>query len=380
MNGARLLPEQMKVLQILPELNSGGVERGTFEIGRHLVRTGHEAVVVSNGGRMVPNLEAAGIRHITMPVHRKRIGSLFKIAPFRKLLMEERPDILHIRSRLPAWIAWLACRKIDPQTRPRLLSTVHGFYSVNAYSAVMVRGERIIAVSESIRSYILKSFPKTADAKIRVIHRGVSPEEFPRGYQPEKAWLETWQRDQPQFANKSVLLLPGRMSRWKGQETFLQLVAELKKRGLAIHGLLAGDTHPRKRAFGDELRALVGQLGISDDVTFLGHRNDLRDVMAVSNIVYSLSTDPEAFGRVSLEAMALGRSVIGFNHGGVGEQLAKIFPAGAVPLSDLPALVETTVRMLREPQFPLPVCPPFTQAAMCAATVDTYTSLLASPR
>lgn len=370
----------MKVLQVLPELNSGGVERGTFEIGRYLVRTGHEALVVSNGGRMVPSLEAAGIKHIAMPVHRKRIGALFQIAPFRRLLVTERPDILHIRSRLPAWIAWLAWRKLDPQTRPRLVSTVHGFYSVNGYSAVMTRGERVIAVSESIREYILKNFPKTGPDRIRVIHRGVSPEEFPRGYQPSEEWLATWRREQPALANKTVLLLPGRMSRLKGQEAFLQLVADLKARGQAVHGLLAGDTHPKKRAYLEELRALAARLGVANDVTFLGHRSDLREVMSVSDIVFSISSQPESFGRVSLEAMALGRRVIGFNHGGIVEQFASFFPAGAVPKGDQAALTEATVAMLSKSEIPQPIRAPFTQAVMCEATVEVYTSLVNAPR
>jgi glycosyltransferase involved in cell wall biosynthesis len=365
----------MKVLQILPELNSGGVERGTLEIGRFLVQQGHEVIVISNGGRMVPQLEAAGIRHIAMPVHNKRPGSLFQIRPLRQVLQTERPSILHIRSRWPGWLAWLAWRKLDPKDRPRLVSTVHGFYSANAYSAVMTRGERVIAVSESIREYILKNYPQVPADIIRVIHRGAASEEFPRGYQPAASWLANWRREQPQLAGKAVLLLPGRMTRWKGQEDFLKLVARLKQQGVAVHGLIAGDTHPKKRSFATELRAQAAQLGIANDVTFLGHRADVREVMAVSDVVFSLSRDPEAFGRVSLEAMALGRPTIGCDHGGVGEQLRALFPVGAVPVGNMEVLVETTARLVRTPQFPQPIHPPFTLEAMCRATLDTYLEL-----
>jgi glycosyltransferase involved in cell wall biosynthesis len=369
----------MKALQILPELNSGGVERGTFEVARHLVQNGHEAIVVSNGGRMVPSLQACGIKHIAMPVHKKRLSSLFQIAPFRRLLAELKPDILHIRSRLPAWVAWLAWRKLDPQNRPRLVSTVHGFYSVNSYSAVMTRGERIIAISESIRDYILKNYPRIPPDRVRVIHRGVSPEEFPRNYQPDQNWLDVWRRQLPQLENKALLLLPARLSRWKGQQAFVKLVAALKARGLNIHGLLAGEVHPRKRGFLVELQTLAKRLDVEREVTFLGHRNDLRELMSISDIVFSLSSDPEAFGRISLEAMSLGRAVIGFNHGGVAEQLARFFPAGAVPVSDFVALTETTIAMLRTRQVPLLICPPFTQAAMCSATLRVYQELLSPP-
>jgi glycosyltransferase involved in cell wall biosynthesis len=151
----------MKVLQILPELNAGGVERVVMVLSDYLVANGHQSVVVSNGGRMVAPLEKSGARHLALPVHKKSLGSLFQVRPLRRLLAQERPDILHLHSRVPGWVAWLAWRKMNPKTRPRLVSTVHGFYSVNAYSAIMTRGERVIAVSECIRDYVEKDFPKT---------------------------------------------------------------------------------------------------------------------------------------------------------------------------------------------------------------------------
>lgn len=370
----------MKVVQILPELNSGGVERGTLEIASFLVREGHESLVVSHGGRLVPALEHAGSRHISLPVHRKRPATLLQVPAMRRLLANERPDIIHIRSRAPGWVAWLAWRGMDPATRPRLVSTVHGFYSVNAYSAVMTRGERVVAVSESIRRYILTNYPKADPAKIRVIHRGVSPAAFPRGHRPDEAWLRAWREAHPRLAGREILLLPGRLTRWKGQEDFLALVAELKRGGRPVHGLLAGEAHPKKRAYEQELRDLAAKLGIDDDITFLGHRSDLREVMAVSDLVLSLSLDPEAFGRVSLEAMAIGVKTAGYDHGGVAEQLAALYPQGRVPPGDPAALAETCRRLLASDELPAPVAPPFTLDSMCRSTLAVYQELQASPR
>jgi glycosyltransferase involved in cell wall biosynthesis len=367
---------RMKVLQILPELNSGGVERGTLEIASFLVSQGHESLVISNGGRLVPELEAAGSRHFTMPVHRKSLVSLLQVLPLRRLLEKEQPDILHIRSRVPGWIAWLAWKGIDPVTRPRLVSTVHGFYSVNRYSAVMTKGERVIAVSSSIKKYILQNYPQICADKIRVIHRGASPDEFPRDYKPNEEWLDLWQKKHPELMGKKILFLPGRITRWKGQQDFIHLVATLKKRGLSVHGLIAGDTHPKKRAFKTELQHLAASLGVANAISFLGHRSDVREVMSVSDIVFSLSRDPEAFGRVSLEAASLGRPVIGYNHGGVAEQLSVFFPQGIIPLDDAEALLSTTVRLLKNPQTPELVKAPFTQAAMTQAVIDVYHELI----
>jgi glycosyltransferase involved in cell wall biosynthesis len=238
----------MKILQILPELNAGGVERGTLELAGHLVREGHEALVVSNGGRLVAELEKSGARHVAMAVHRKSLATLFQVRRLRKFLAETRPDIVHLRSRVPAWVAWLAWRGMDPATRPRLVSTVHGFYSVNRYSAVMTRGERVIAVSASIRDYILANYPQTRPDVIRVIPRGIRPGDFGVGFRPDADWLERWKAEQPGLGGREILLLPGRITRLKGHEDFFRLVSALRSEGRPAIGLIAGDTHPKKRA------------------------------------------------------------------------------------------------------------------------------------
>lgn len=366
----------MKVLQILPELNSGGVERGTLEVADHLVKNGHEALVVSNGGRMVGALEASGARHIAMPVHKKSIASLFQVKPFRKLLEREKPDILHIRSRVPGWIAYLAWRKMDPATRPRLVSTVHGFYSVNRYSAVMTKGERVIAVSESIKAYILNNYPEVPESRIKVIHRGVSPEQFPRAYRASEEWMEAWRKEFPFLEEKTTLLLPGRITRWKGQEDFIRLIAALRKCGMDAHGLIAGETHPKKKEFEVELRALAAELGVTENITFLGHRNDVREVMAVSDLVLSLSRDPEAFGRVSLEAMSLGKPVVAYDHGGVGEQLKALFAEGLVPLGDMDFLERAVLSVVASGNLPLKPSKPFLLENMLGSTLEEYDMLL----
>jgi glycosyltransferase involved in cell wall biosynthesis len=370
----------MKVMQILPELNSGGVERGTLEVADFLVKQGHDALVVSNGGRLVAKLEESGARHIAMPVHRKSLGSLFQVRPLRRLLEKEKPDIIHIRSRVPGWIAYLAWRKMDKATRPRLISTVHGFYSVNRYSAVMTKGERVIAVSESIRKYIMENYPETPGQKITVIHRGVDPEQFPQGFQPGDVWLSKWRADFPHLVGKVTLLLPGRITRLKGHGDFFRLIASLKQQGRHVHGLIAGDAHPKKQDYLAELKTLLTEMGLAEDVTFLGHRSDVREIMGVSDVVCALSQQPESFGRTVLEAMAIGKPVLGYDCGGVGELLDAVFPAGKVPLGDAAILLEKATQILDEkPESHVPQGS-FTLEAMCADTLALYGILLKSPR
>jgi len=369
----------MKVLQILPELNAGGVEGGTLEIARALVAAGHESLVVSNGGRLVPALEQGGSRHLALPVHRKRLSSLLQVHPLRRLFERERPDIVHIRSRVPGWLAWLAWRKMPPDKRPHLVTTVHGFYSVNAYSAIMTRGERVIAVSESIRDYIVEHYPRVPAERIRVVPRGVELARYPRGFAPSPEWLAAWRTEQPRCEGKAVLLLPGRITRLKGHGDFFNLIAGLKKAGVPAHGLVVGDTHPKKRAYLAELRERAAALGVGGDVSFLGHRSDVREIMAVSDAVYSLSQQPESFGRVALEALAMGRAFVGYDHGGVGEQLRSFFPPGCVRLGDRDGLLAATLRVLRERPAPGVVGEPYTLKCMCESTLAVYRELATKP-
>ena len=369
----------MKVFQILPELDSGGVERGTLEVADRLVRDGHESLVISNGGRLVAALESAGSCHIRMPVHRKALASLAEIPRLRRLFATEKPDIIHVRSRLPAWLVWLAWKSMDRRTRPRLVTTVHGFYSVNGYSAVMTRGEAVIAVSESVLAYILKNYPTTDPAKIRVIHRGVDETAYPAGFTPSAAWLAEWTAAHPSLGGRIPLLMPGRLTRWKGQVDFIRLIARLIALGQPVHGLIAGEAHPKKLAFLDELKALAESLGIAGHVTFLGHRGDLREIMAVSALVFSLSTDPEAFGRVSLEALALGKPVIAYDHGGVAEQLRVIFPQGLVKPGDLESAIDLTGKILKGRAQPLSI-KDFTLTRMLDSTLAVYRTVLTLPR
>jgi len=370
----------MKIVQILPEMNSGGVELCTLELASQLVTHGHESLVISNGGRLVPELEATGARHVTRPVHRKNPVTLGQVFPLRRLLVQEQPHILHIHSRVPGWIAWLAWRGMNPATRPALVSTMHGFYSVNAYSAIMAQGERVIAVSRSIRDHVLKCYPKTPPSNIRIVSHGIDPQMHHPDFQPPLEWLARWRADYPAFVGKRILLLPGRITRLKGHQDFFRLIANLLEKGEPVHGVIAGEAHESKQAYLDELRTLIHSLGLDSNITFLGHRSDIREIMAVSDITCALSQQPESFGRTVLEALALGKPVVGYDCGGVGELLESLFPQGKVPVGNHAKLLEITQSVIRNSPVPAPVGDPFTQSAMCRNTFAVYQELLKAER
>jgi len=366
---------RLTVLQMLPELEGGGVERGTLEVARALVAAGHRSLVISAGGRMVAELERDGSEHIRWPIWRKSLFTLRFVPRLRRLLAEQRVDILHVRSRVPAWVAWLAWRGMDPAARPHLVSTVHGLYSVNAYSRVMTRGERVIAVSNTVRDYIQDNYPVVDPGVIRVIPRGVDPVAFPCDWRPPEHWLADWYGAHPQLLERQVLTLPGRLTRLKGHHDFIDLVAALKARGLPVHGLVVGGEDPRRPGYARELYQRVAELGLDGDISFTGHRGDMREIYAVSDLVLSLSSRPESFGRTVLEALSLGRPVVGYDHGGVGEILAEVYPDGRVPLGDVVALTGRVADLLADPP-PVPRHQPFTLTAMLEATLALYEELV----
>lgn len=370
---------RLSVAQLLPAMHSGGVERGTLEVARELVRQGHRSIVISAGGRLVPDLLNAGSEHLAWPLGVKSPLTLRWIWPLRRWLTEQRIDILHARSRWPAWVGWLAWQGMDPATRPRWVTTVHGLYSVSRYSAIMVRGERVVAVSETVRDYVQRHYPQLPTERIRVIPRGVDPAAFPYGYRPSPEWLTEWYRHYPQLRDALVLTLPGRLSRLKGHEEFVELIARLRTQGLPVYGLIVGGVEPRRQRYADQLQRRVQAKGFSEVVLFAGHRADMRDIYAVSTLVLSLSAKPESFGRTVLEALSLGTPVLGYDHGGVGEILRRVYPAGLTPLGDMDRLTQR-VRALLTARQPVPAEPVFPLRRMLDDTLALYAELCKSPR
>jgi len=342
------IKQPLTVAQLLPALNDGGVERGTLEIADALVRHGHRSLVISGDGFNAARLQAGGSTHIGWPIGRKSPLTLRWVRRLRRLLVREHVDILHARSRLPAWIAWLAWRGMPAATRPHFVTTVHGLYSAGFYSAVMARGERVIAVSNYARDYLVSSYPATDPDRITVIPRGVDTGEYHSGYRPRQDWLDTWYREHPQTADCYLVTLPGRITRSKGVLDFIEVIRELKTSGVPVHGLIAGARPSgRHRRLGSAIRSRINAAGLDRDITLTGYREDLRDILALSAAVVSLSLHPEAFGRVVNEALALGRPVAGYAHGGVGEQLAAQFPAGCIPVGSRAGLVERLAQWSR---------------------------------
>ena len=365
----------MKVMQLLPELNSGGVERGTLEIARALVAEGHESLVVSNGGRLVAQLEAEGSTHLMLAIHKKALSSLWQIRPLRQLIEQHQPNIVHVRSRVPAWLTHFALKGIPAARRPHLISTVHGFYSINRYSQIMTQAEKVIAVSDSVVKYITDNYKNCPAQDIVRIYRGIDPTAFPHGYQPSVQWLNQTFKDFPELENKFLLCLPGRITRLKGHETLIGLVEKLQQQYPNLHAVVVGGADPKKAAYLKEMQDTIQGKGLTDKITFVGHRSDIREWLAFSDVVLSLSNQAETFGRTALEALSVGTPVIGWNRGGVAEILSQLYPQGLIAVDDHAALFNAVKNHLDEPQQVKPVTT-FSLKEMCDQTLHLYKQVL----
>jgi glycosyltransferase involved in cell wall biosynthesis len=369
----------LTVVQLLPALESGGVERSTIEIADALVRAGHRALVVSAGGRLLPALQATGAEHAALDVGRKSLLALRHVATLRQLFASRRVDIVHARSRLPAWLARLALRRMPSDARPRFLTTVHGLNSPSRYSAVMASGERVVCVSRTVRDHVLRHYPDTDPGRLRVIERGIDPAQFPRAPSPDRAARVAVAALHPQLGGDGpLLLLPGRGTRLKGHADGLHLLAGLRADGSDARLWLPGARDPARAAYVAELEALAARLGIADALAITPPTDAIAQAYAASDLVLQLSRKPEAFGRTVLEALSVGRPVLGWDHGGVGELLHEWQPHGAIAAFDSIALLREAHAMLARAQVPA-VTMPDTLRAMQEATLAVYDELVRNP-
>lgn len=364
----------MKVMHLLPSLSSGGVEQVVLELCQGLCEQGVDCVVVSAGGAMVPNIEKTGARHILRPIGRKSIKTFLQVGKMVRLLKEERPDILHLHSRVPAWVGYLACKRLKPAYRPHIITTFHGFHSVNFYSAIMAKGDKVIAVSECMKEHILQHYPNAVSPEhISVIPNSVDVSRNYPEYTPCDKWYESWYSNYPELKGKYTLCLPGRITKLKGATHLAPILKALNERGIPAHAVIVGETKKGKEAVRREIEQTLAEAGQTSNVTWTGHRTDLRDVLCACDVTLSLTLQPESFGKTTLEALALGRPVAGYEHGGVGEQLNVFLPEGRVATKSTDAMVEVLARWYTDRPTPkLPVPAPYRRSDMINAHLELY--------
>jgi glycosyltransferase involved in cell wall biosynthesis len=370
------------ILQVVPALVTGGVERGTVDVAAAIVQGGGSALVASAGGPMVHELERAGARHIALPLDKKTPWAIRRNARLLAELIEaEHVDIVHARSRAPAWSALMAARRTG---RP-FVTTFHGVYNFSGrlkhwYNSVMARGDRVIATSDFIAQHIIDNYG-IDPARIRLIHRGVDVQLLdPRAVKPDRVVALARQWRVPDGV--PVIMLPGRVTRWKGHSVLLHALAQLGRRDLLC--LIVGPEDAKDR-YRRELESLVESLGLAGLVRFVGICRDMPSAYMLADVVVSASTDAEGFGRIAAEASAMGRPVVATDHGGARETVVPGETGWLVPPADAEALAaalgEALALSARERdalslRAQAHIRASFTKDRMCDATLALYAEIL----
>lgn len=370
------------ILQVLPELKAGGVERGTVEMAAAIARAGWRSLVASAGGPMVQQLRQVGAEHVTLPLATKNPLAMWKNAHhLKRIIKTYEVDIVHARSRAPAWSALKAARA----TKTPFVTTFHGVYNLQnefkrQYNGVMAKGDRVIAISHFVAQHILDHYAINPD-NIRVIHRGVDfrqfdPERISHYRMAELA--KEWRIPD----GVPLVLLPGRITRWKGQDILVRALSRLPHRNFFCVLLGDDEKHPR---FRKAVERGVMALGMGDHVRIAGHTPYMAEALTLAHVVVSASREPEAFGRVAVEAQAMGRPIIATDHGGSQETVIPGVTGWLVPPDDPDAMAEALEQALSltHEQMQLlgehcmhHIHQNFSSHLMCERTMQVYEELL----
>lgn len=370
------------ILQILPHMDSGGVPRGVIDIASAQVKAGWTALVASEGGYGVHELKRVGGQHFQLPLATKNVFRIHRnIKRIQNLIDEQSISLIHARSRAPAWSGYYASRA----SQIPFVTTFHGTYGhasqlKRRYNEVMTRGEAVIAISQHIATHIGQVYGVT-DERVRIVHRGIDTDLFePSSVNAERviALAKQWRLTEP----IPVIMMSGRLTRWKGQQVLIEALSILGRKD--IRCLFVGDDQGRQ-GYRRELNALVEKLDLSSVVHFPGHCRDMPAAYMLADVVVSASTDPEAFGRVMVEAQAMGRPVVVSDHGASKELIIEgetgwSFAPGkpealAQALRTALALTETQREGLAIKAISH-VASHFTVAKMRKRTMDTYREVL----
>ena len=373
---------QPTILQVIPELGPGGAEQGCIDVAAAIVKSGAQAIVVSNNGARIHELERAGALHIPMPVHSKNPLTMKRNAGrLKKIIRQYNVNIVHARSRAPAWSAYWACQT----TAARFMTTCHAPYNISGqwkrrYNSVMARGERVIAISDMVAQYLCENYPIDPSI-IRLIPRGIAMNKFhPESVTSHRCIDLASQWRIPDGAN--LVMLPGRLTRWKGHKVLIDAIARLNRED--IFCVLIGSDQGRKE-YTQELSDMITEKNMECRIRIVSHCDDMSAAYMLSTVVVSASTDPEGFGRVPVEAQAMGKPVIGTNHGGAKETIIPGQTGWLVEPNDALALsraIEEVLTLTQDQRAVLAsaamthVAENFTREHMVGRTLTVYSDLL----
>ena len=375
--------EKPIVLQVLPELQHGGVEWGTIQIAEALQQSGYTNFVASAGGRLEYELDKMKVKHFKLPLKTKNPIKLYlNSLKLEKIIKENGINIVHARSRAPAWSAYWAAKRAGV----KYMTTFHGTYGLGpkgikkVYNKVMTFGQLIIAISTHIKNHMLQNYD-VAESKMRLIHRCVDVEKFsPKSVTQERIIRTIKENNLPE--DRPIISLIGRITRWKGQHILVEAMSMLKNKD--AYALIVGSDQGRVK-YTEELKETAKKLGVENRIKFIGESFDIPALLMVSDVVLSTAIEPEAFGRAAIEGQAMGKIVLASNIGGSLENLVDGVSGRLFKSNDAKSLAEAmdwALSLSEEEKKKFSeaaiknVHDNFTKQIMCDKTIAVYNELL----
>ncbi|MBI1302099.1 MAG: glycosyltransferase [Alphaproteobacteria bacterium] len=370
------------ILQIIPELGAGGAEQGCIDVAAAIIDAKAKAIVVSSGGYRVSELARIGATHIDMPVHSKNPFVMWQnIGRIRRIIKKYNVSIVHVRSRAPAWSAWRAVK----DTKAHFVTTCHAPYNISGkakhfYNSSIAKGEIVIAVSDYVAQYLKQNYDINPD-RVRTIHRGIPIDRFhPTAVNPERMInvAKEWRIED----GANIVMMPGRLTRWKGHHVLIEAMAKLRRDD--VFCVMIGSDQGREE-YRKELEKTIEEYGLGAQMRIVDQCLDMPAAYMLSTVVVSASTDPEGFGRVPVEAQAMGRPIIASDHGGAQETIARGETGWHIPVGDSSALataiqealsLDAHQRAVLATRSMAHVAAHFTKEMMTDKTLGIYAELL----
>ena len=370
----------MKVMRLLSSLKHDESERGIFHLGRALVKNEHTSIIISSADEdndLVRRLKRDGNHYHQLYMNKKSWLALLQVVPLRRLIEKYDPDIIHVHSRTPAWILRLALRRARVKRRPKLVSTMYGFYPINKYSQALLDVDTIITVSDSVTDY-LKSGLRREELDPRVIkriYRGVDIRRYPYRHNPSVYWLRHTFAEYPELENKKWLVFPTIIGNEYGQEWLIDILGNLEAEFPNIHVIIMDEDYRPSDVAHEDFRQRSNTLGLGDRITYVGSkRNDMREWLSAANIVMALANQPESIGINALQAIHLGTPVIGWDQAAFSEILRPLYPQGLVKKYNANALCKAVRNQLESVTRP-EMTTKFTMREMINETLAVYKDL-----
>jgi len=370
----------MIVMRLLSSLKHDESERGIFHLGRALVKNGHTSIIVSSAdedNELVKRLERDGNLYHQLHMNKKSWRSLLQVVPLRHLIEKYNPDIIHVHSRTPAWILHLALKRAKVKRRPKLVSTMYGFYPINKYSQALLDVDTIITVSDSVTNYLIKGIRREqlGPKHIKRIYRGVDTRRYPYRHNPSVYWLRRTFAEYPELEHKKWLVFPTVIGNEYGQEWLIDILGNLQEQFPNIHVIIMDEDYREGDVAHEDFRQRSNTLGLSERITYVGSkRNDMREWLSAANIVMALANQPESIGINALQAIHLGTPVIGWDQAAFSEILQPLYPQGLVKKYNAKALCKVVRSQLESVTRP-EMTNKFTMRKMIEATLEVYQSL-----